>query len=960
MRATRAARAAWSWMFVVAGLAAVPGRALTPYLVKDIPNPQPASSSPRDFISLGAVGLFSADDGVSGRVLWRSDGTAAGTYPLVTGCDGCAGNPTFFARTETSYFFTAYRPLENAGALWVTNGTRETTFQLLEFASTYQLGYYRRWVPEQGLLYFDFDDGAHGFELWRTDGTAAGTFMVVDLAPGPSGSGPAELTDFGGELFFSADDGTGRALWKSDGTARGTHLVINTWPGNPHGGGASFLNVVAGRLVFVAGTAERGYELWRSDGTRRGTVPLRELVPGPASPTFYVFASLGPHLLFVADDGHGENLWVTDGTDRGTHRLTSFPTHADDLNYLQYSVFVSPVLGGRILFTADDGVHGFEPWTTDGTLRGTHLVGDLCPGGCSSFAWPMLAANGRFFFSADDGVHGDEPWSTDGTPGGTSMVKDICPGSCSSSPLIVADLAGRILLAADDGQTGQQLWRTDGTAGGTVRITHSTPPLDSPGSGFGFTTAALPGLILLAAADPTHGVELWRSDGSRRGTSLVKDIASADLGGSYPGDLMAAGNALYFFAFDPAHGRELWRTDGTADGTYLANDFVPGPGSPADENTGPLGPASPSATVGNTLFFLFSVELNDPAVWRSDGTPRGTVRLTTGSLRPAPYTEIAALGNIVLFDADDGVHGPALWKSDGSIAGTQPVDPVAWTGGGAQKLTLFQGKLFYFTEVGGNQQLWRTDGTAAGTAHVADLNTNFYDENPPMIAEFNGRLYFFAAESPQQAGPFELRLWSTDGTEAGTALSVSFGLGPGDRFDPSSLAVAGGHLYITGWTYVPSAGSGLWVSDGTDRGTTLIGPGIGIAKKFIYGPPDYVDDQGRLLFEGPGGDPVTGGALWISDGTAAGTRPLLDASGQQVRGVQSLRVLSGVAAFSALAGGQIALWQTDGTAAGTKPLLPLGGIARGYGEELVVAGSRLYFRAYDPAVGDQLWALRPD
>jgi len=955
----RAARATVAWMFGVACLAAVPGRALTPYLVKEISNPQPAGSSPQDFVALGAVGLFAADDGVSGRVLWRSDGTNAGTYPLVAGCDGCAMNPSFFARTDTSYFFSAYRQGEVTGDLWVTNGTQGTTFRLTELGNGSYLGYQRRWVPEHGLLYFDADDGVHGLELWRSDGTAAGTFMVEDLAPGHNASSPRDLTDFGGELFFSADDSTGRALWKSDGTARGTREIINTWPGNPGGGDAAFLSVVAGRLVFVAGTAQRGYELWRSDGTRRGSVPLRELVPGPGSPTFYVFTSLAQHLLFVADDGHGENLWVTDGTDRGTRRLTSFPplTDSGGFPYFQYSVVQSPVLGGRILFTADDGVHGLEPWITDGTATGTHMVGDLCPGTCSSFAWPLLAANGRFFLSASDDVHGQELWSTDGTRGGTAIVKDICPGSCSSNPGFVADLGGRILLVANDGQTGPQIWHTDGTPGGTVRISGFTPPVYSPGTGALFTTAALPGQLLFAASDPAHGLELWRSDGTRRGTFLVKDIATANFGGSYPGDLMAAGNALYFFADDPAHGRELWRTDGTAGGTHLANDFVPGPNSPADDNSGPVGPASASAAVGDTLFFALSVVQNDPAVWRSDGTPEGTLRLTTGSVL-APYSEIGALGNLVLFDADDGIHGPALWKSDGTVAGTQPVDPVAWTGGGAQKLTLFQGKLFYFIEVAGNQQLWRTDGTAAGTSHVADLNTNFNDDDPPMIAELNDRLYFFAA-SPAY-GPFGLRLWSTDGTETGTSQAASFGLAPGEGFFPASIAVAGGYLYITGGTIGQGAASGLWISDGTDRGTRLMAPGIGISKNGVYAPPDYLDYKGRLLFEGPGGDPVTGGALWISDGTAAGTMQLLDAGGQKVTGVQSLRAFSGLAVFSALAGQRITLWQTDGTPSGTKPLLPLGGIAQGYGREVVVAGSRLYFRAYDPAVGDQLWALRPN
>jgi ELWxxDGT repeat protein len=357
--------------------------------------------------------------------------------------------------------------------------------------------------------------------------------------------------------------------------------------------------------------------------------------------------------------------------------------------------------------------------------------------------------------------------------------------------------------------------------------------------------------------------------------------------------------------------------------------------------------------VGQNLFFLFSVVLNQPALWTSDGTPAGTVRLTTGAVRPAPYTEIAALGSTVFFDADDGVHGPALWKTDGTMAGTVPVDPVGWSGGGARKLTVFQGRLFYFL---GNDpvHLWSTDGTPQGTVEVADLHGSFHDDNPPLLQEFRGRLYFFARED--RGSTFSVRLWSTDGTAAGTMRAASFGLQPADDFFPSSLAVAGDRLYISG----AAATSGLWVSDGTEPGTRLIAPNVIIAKGSIYGAPDYVDYRGLLVFEGPGGDPGSGTALWTSDGTAAGTAPLLDANGQKIQGVQSLRVLADRVVFAAPAGGNATLWQSDLTPAGTTPILPLGPGAEGFGEELTIAGPRLYVRAYDPVVGDQLWALRPD
>src|SRR5262245_10749993 len=66
--------------------------------------------------------------------------------------------------------------------------------------------------------YFAANDGSHGYELWKSDGTAAGTVMVKDINPGSGGSSPSNLTNVNGTLFFTADDGTdGTELWKSDG-----------------------------------------------------------------------------------------------------------------------------------------------------------------------------------------------------------------------------------------------------------------------------------------------------------------------------------------------------------------------------------------------------------------------------------------------------------------------------------------------------------------------------------------------------------------------------------------------------------------------------------------------------------------------------------------------------------------------------------------------------------------------
>ena len=426
---------------------------------------------------------------------------------------------------------------------------------------------------------FNAFDGTHGYELWVTDGTATGTSLVLDIYPGASFGNPVNTTALGnGKALFSANDGAsnhGNELWVTDGTAAGTSMVLDI---NPTGDSApsNFGALGNGVVLFRASDGTHGQELWATDGTAAGTSMVKDINAGTGDSLPQLFAAIGNgKALFRATDGatHGAELWVTDGTSAGTSMVLDINAGTGNSSPGNFTVIGS----GKVLFSATDGTsnHGTELWVTDGTAAGTSMILDINAGtGNSNPAKFAALGNGKFVFSATDNAHGQELWVTDGTGAGTSLVLDISPSAGSIPNYLTALGNGKVLFRANDGTHGTELWITDGTAAGTSMVKDIYPGTgNSSPTKF---TALGNGKSVFSATDSAHGAELWVTDGTAAGTSLVLDINPGAVNAT-PNYLTALGNGTVLFrANDGTHGTELWITDGTAAGTSLVQDINPG------------------------------------------------------------------------------------------------------------------------------------------------------------------------------------------------------------------------------------------------------------------------------------------------------------------------------------------------------------------------------------------------
>jgi ELWxxDGT repeat protein len=231
-----------------------------------IKNPSQANGSGPVEVS-GSLYLAAHADAY-GIELWKSDGTVTGTVRVSDICpNACSSNLRELTPLDEKIYFTADDGIHGA-ELWASDGTPTGTEIVKDIVPGSDPSWINYITPVAHKLYFWANDGVHGIEPWKSDGTLTGTVMVKDIWPGiePQLSfGSRFFMDWDGRVYFTADDGAhGKELWESDGSEANTMLVTDIRPG-PDSSVIDTLKISNNRLYFNANDGLAGQELWAAD-----------------------------------------------------------------------------------------------------------------------------------------------------------------------------------------------------------------------------------------------------------------------------------------------------------------------------------------------------------------------------------------------------------------------------------------------------------------------------------------------------------------------------------------------------------------------------------------------------------------------------------------------------------------------------------------------------------------------
>lgn len=833
-------------------------------------------------------------------------------------------------------------------------------------------------IEINSTLYLNLTTPEYGTELWKKN--AAGQFSIVkDIVTGSGSSSPQQFFNLNGQLIFVAfTPSSGRELWTSDGTSSGTFLLKELVAS------ASGINTIKSSAIIDNKLyLLESNRLIVTDGSSSGTSILASLSFSNNSNLISYNNQLymtGP----TANNGvellrwNGNSLEMVKDISAGT--ISSNP----------YALRVS---NGKIYFYANDNINGIEVWTSDGTDQGTNLLKDINPGAANALTSTEILSYANFItlnpnttiFTANNGVNGIELWQTDGTNAGTSLISDFNLGATGSNPFQLTLLNNLLIYGCILNGIGFEVCSYDGTTINIFDVNQGAPSSQSIFKVIINNKLLLvPNIINGANADLAK--ELWSFDGLTAPT-LIKNIYPATSGSieSSPEGFIKSGNGYYFYAQDPIAGRELFFTDGTTNGTSLVADFnnktissnphnfvafdsnLYFEGLPAatksDDSTGSFSVSwfanQTLSTINQVSNISYVSNFSDLPLVIADklmlSAAISTNQLGVGNfgLEPSYIAQGNVTASLTQDIASNSSSNPATFarlnsKFLYSAIQNSTYGVFSFDGTTNQNIASNLNSvneiysrpnasftLFSATDALGSE-LWITDGSVAGTNLLKDINVGVGGSNPSNFTELNnGQIIFSAASIGSK------QLWSSDGTALGTTMIHSSG--------PNGKIISLGNKVI----YSGDCGQ-LWSSDGTNAGTALI---IDLDNSVCS-----AQIQNLMLFNGlvyfTFSDSSHGDELWVTDGTVAGTKLFKDINlGALSSTPQNLKIANSLLFFSADDGfSGHEPWRTDGTPAGTFKILDIwAGPNSSNPSGFTAVNNLIYFAADDAQHGREIW-----
>ncbi len=612
-------------------------------------------------------------------------------------------------------------------------------------------------------------------------------------------------------------------------------------------------------------------------------------------------------------------------------------------------------LGTGCVFSARRDDVGRELFWTDGTPQNTFLLGDLNPGVGDSTPLDLVTIGGVCYFSAESPATGRELWRTDGTPAGTVPIRDLIPGPEAANPRGFTAMGGLVYFLLGNGS--YDLWRTDGTGAGTVLVKAIGPtrnerrpvvmrqvgntlyfgaPTLHASDGTAAGTTAVPGGPIPIELAST-GATMIATDGTRLyrcAPTGVTQLAAAPVA---IGDLATGGSHVYFRHTSvqyqsgfPQNYSTLWRTDGTTTTGFATSPWgarlLEVSGNAVWFQIGSGGGTTiyrnDTSTVHATLPAPLLAFRGGDSFYQSNGSLFRHVGASSTTLNLGGYAaggEWLPLGNgAEVFAATDALAGTEPHRTDGTAAGTgrlrdlNPTLSGGDTGSSLPEELYDAAGLCYFSAIGNGigRELWVSDGSQAGTRLVRDLEPGPGDSSPRFFAMLGAEVVFRATVQGSDG------VWITDGSAAGTRLLRNV-------IDPSRLTSAGSHVFFQarngrGW-------HDLWRTDGTPGGTVLV--------QALNDPyANSMQAIGRAVFY-----PVSGNGLWCAEGTSA---PF-----QVVGGLvaNDFHAVGDQLYFGAIIGSAGSLWRVDASGANPVQLAVTAPLGARFVEYLQQRLDRLFF-----------------